>query len=145
MANRRRVLKTTLAPDLILLAGLPGTVAKAAGTWITDRLPGVPKVITMPASSRDGSIYSQQYIESLVRAATEYAERQAEVAANRPNRVSLLRSSYRFGVPLPPGFHHDAQFAGRSLYKTSFECAENGPITLSTTHANIYPDDVIRT
>jgi hypothetical protein len=60
-------------------------------------------------------------------------------------RMGLLRSSYRFGVPLPNGFHHDAQLAGDSpLSGMSFMCTEKGEIRPSCDYVNIYPDDFVR-
>ena len=57
----------------------------------------------------------------------------------------LLQSTYRFGASLPPGFHHDAQFeGGRHLKATPFECSRNGQLSVSATHANIYPNDYVR-
>jgi hypothetical protein len=57
----------------------------------------------------------------------------------------LLQSTYRFGVPLPPGFHHDAQFeGGRHFQSTPFECSRNGQRFVSASHANIYPNDFVR-
>jgi hypothetical protein len=57
----------------------------------------------------------------------------------------LLQSTYRFGASLPPGFHHDAQFEGGRHFKaTPFECSRNGQLSVSATHANIYPNDYVR-
>ena len=57
----------------------------------------------------------------------------------------LLQSTYRFGASLPPGFHHDAQFEGGRHFKaTLFECSRNGQLSVSATHANIYPNDYVR-
>lgn len=57
----------------------------------------------------------------------------------------FLRSSYRFGVPLPDGFHHDAQFeAGRKFHKMPFDCTREGPVVVSGPHANVYPNDFVR-
>lgn len=57
----------------------------------------------------------------------------------------LLQSTYRFGASLSPGFHHDAQFeGGRHLTATIFDCSRNGQISVTATHANIYPNDFVR-
>jgi hypothetical protein len=57
----------------------------------------------------------------------------------------LLESLYRFGTPLPSGFQHDAQFEySRLLDREQFECSAKGMIEVSGTHANVYPDDVVR-
>lgn len=57
----------------------------------------------------------------------------------------LLQSTYRFGASLAPGFHHDAQFEGGRHFKaTPFECSRNGQLSVSATHANIYPNDYVR-
>jgi hypothetical protein len=59
--------------------------------------------------------------------------------------LDLLQSTYRFGASLPPGFHHDAQFeGGRHFKETPFECSRNGQLSVSATHANIYPNDYVR-
>jgi hypothetical protein len=56
----------------------------------------------------------------------------------------FLRSVYRFGTPLPDGFHHDAQLeGGRSFEQMSFDCSRNGPISVSADHANLYPNDYV--
>lgn len=57
-----------------------------------------------------------------------------------------LRSTYRFGVPLPPGFHHDAQLEyGRHFENTSFDCSQKGRCHVSGSHVNVYPNDFVRT
>ena len=57
----------------------------------------------------------------------------------------FLRSVYRFGAPLPEGFHHDAQLEdGRQFKEMDFICSRNGPILVSASHANIYPNDYVR-
>jgi hypothetical protein len=57
----------------------------------------------------------------------------------------FLRSVYRFGTPLPDGFHHDAQLeGGRHFHNMSFDCSRNGPISVTASHANLYPNDYIR-
>lgn len=70
--------------------------------------------------------------------------RNLEPNATTRERINLLRSSYRFGVPLPNGFHHDVQLAGRPLPGVSFLCADKGAVQLSCDYANIYPDDFVR-
>jgi hypothetical protein len=59
-------------------------------------------------------------------------------------RENLLRTIYRFGTPLPSGFHHDVQFAGRSLGNTEFHCSVKGSIPVDSAYASVYPDDFIR-
>jgi hypothetical protein len=59
-------------------------------------------------------------------------------------RKRFMRSSYRFGVPLTNGYHHDVQFAGRDLGGAVFECPVNGTLTLNSTYANVYPNDYVR-
>ena len=55
-----------------------------------------------------------------------------------------LRSTYRFGVSLPQGFHHDAQFDfGRHFDRTPFDCCQKGTLLVSGSHANIYPNDFV--
>ena len=57
----------------------------------------------------------------------------------------FLRSTYRFGIPLPDGFHHDAQLEwGSEFDRTSFDCSRKGSIEVSGSHVNIYPNDYIR-
>ncbi len=57
----------------------------------------------------------------------------------------ILESRYRFGTPLrPAGFQHDAQYEkDRPLKDEPFDCTIRGAVTVSGTHANIYPGDVI--
>jgi hypothetical protein len=58
---------------------------------------------------------------------------------------NILRALYRFGVPLPQGFQHDAQFEGGRTFKSQeFECCEKGRVWVTATHANIYPNDFVR-
>lgn len=58
---------------------------------------------------------------------------------------SFLRSVYRFGTPLPEGFHHDAQFEwGRPFNSMWFDCSSRGVISVSGSHANLYPNDYVR-
>jgi hypothetical protein len=59
-------------------------------------------------------------------------------------RKDIMRSSFRFGVPLRNGFHHDVQFAGRNLGGERFECCRQGSLELSSSHANVYPNDYVR-
>jgi hypothetical protein len=59
-------------------------------------------------------------------------------------RKQFMRSSFRFGVPLIDGFHHDVQFGGRSLGGETFECSQKGSLQLSCSHANVYPNDFVR-
>jgi hypothetical protein len=57
----------------------------------------------------------------------------------------FLRSVYRFGTPLPEGFHHDAQLEwGRHFDNMRFDCSRNGPISVTGSHANVYPNDYVR-
>ena len=70
--------------------------------------------------------------------------RQLEDASSSVDRVALMRSSFRFGVLLTAGIHHDAQFLKAQLDNEIFECSINGNITVSGTHANVYPDDFVR-
>jgi hypothetical protein len=60
------------------------------------------------------------------------------------HRENLLRTLYRFGTPLPGGFHHDVQFARRSLATTEFHCAVKGRFPVNSNYANVYPDDFVR-
>jgi hypothetical protein len=58
---------------------------------------------------------------------------------------NFLRSVYRFGTHLPDGFHHDAQLEwGRHFHNMSFDCSRNGLISVTASHANLYPDDYVR-
>lgn len=57
----------------------------------------------------------------------------------------VLQRIYRFGAALPTGFHHDAQFeAGRPFKDMAFECSKNGQLSVTASHANIYPNDYVR-
>jgi len=58
---------------------------------------------------------------------------------------AMLRTLYRFGGPLEPGFHHDVQrLHGRDLVAMPFPCSEAGAVTVTGTHANVYPNDFVR-
>lgn len=70
--------------------------------------------------------------------------REIEQNSSVQERQLHMKSSFRFGVPLPDGFHHDAQFAGRDLASTVFECCKAGVIQPGGSHANIYPNDFVR-
>jgi hypothetical protein len=57
----------------------------------------------------------------------------------------LLGSLYRFGSVVDYGFHHDAQFPnGKRLENVEFDCSRQGQIKVSSTHANVYPNDYVR-
>ncbi len=57
----------------------------------------------------------------------------------------FLRSVYRFGTPLPDGFHHDAQLEwGHNFHNMNFDCSRNGPIPVTGSHVNVYPNDYVR-
>jgi hypothetical protein len=61
------------------------------------------------------------------------------------DRKQLMRSSFRFGVPLINGYHHDVQFGdGRGLGGEMFQCSRMGVIQLRCSHANVYPNDYVR-
>lgn len=62
-----------------------------------------------------------------------------------PVLQDFLRSVYRFGIPLPDGFHHDAQLEGGCRFENmTFDCTRQGQIVVSGSHANIYPNDFVR-
>lgn len=59
--------------------------------------------------------------------------------------LNILRSTYRFGASLPPGFHHDAQLEeGVEFRSMPFDCSREGRIAVTTTHVNVYPNDFVR-
>jgi hypothetical protein len=65
--------------------------------------------------------------------------------ADAVRHILLLRSLYRFGGALPPGFHHDVQRRdGTEMRATPFRCCVAGAITVSATYANVYPNDYVR-
>ncbi len=70
--------------------------------------------------------------------------RQLDIDPALHQRISSLRSSYRFGIPLPAGFHHDVQFARRNLGGAQFDCTDRGQINLYCDYANVYPNDFVR-
>ena len=56
-----------------------------------------------------------------------------------------LEGLFRFGTPLPDGFQHDVQWAaGRELQEEAFRCSQEGVVLVSGSHANVYPNDVVR-
>jgi hypothetical protein len=71
--------------------------------------------------------------------------RQLEPESADEERRRVLQQLYRFGVSIPAGFHHDAQLENGEQFKLSrFECSEDGPVEVTATHANVYPDDFVR-
>jgi hypothetical protein len=71
--------------------------------------------------------------------------RELENDSGRPEWRHVLRTAYRFGAPLPDGFHHDAQLEhGREFQKMPFVCSAEGKVSVTGPHANIYPNDFIR-
>lgn len=70
--------------------------------------------------------------------------RDAALGSSDEERRLFMRSSFRFGVPLMPGYHHDVQFEGRNLGGAKFWCSRQGTLNLNCSHANIYPNDFVR-
>jgi hypothetical protein len=70
--------------------------------------------------------------------------RQLEEGAPNVERRDVLKTLFRFGVPLLPGYHHDVQFPGRKLSGQQFECEKKGHVQLRCSYANVYPNDYIR-
>jgi hypothetical protein len=70
--------------------------------------------------------------------------RELESNCAAPEKRDLLRSRFRFGVPLTAGFHHDVQHGGRDLGGEVFECCREGTLVLKCSHANVYPNDYVR-
>ncbi|MGD0563084.1 MAG: hypothetical protein ABSA66_08335 [Roseiarcus sp.] len=71
--------------------------------------------------------------------------RELEYEAKLASQQSILRRLYRFGGPLPDGFHHDVQRCdGQDMDRVVFDCAADGPIFVSGAHANVYSDDYVR-
>jgi hypothetical protein len=59
--------------------------------------------------------------------------------------LRLLESLFRFGSRLPAGFQHDVQWPSpRRLAQERFACSKRGQILVSGSHANVYPNDVVR-
>jgi len=57
----------------------------------------------------------------------------------------FLRSVYRFGTPLPDGFHHDAQLEwGQDFQGMPFNCSRKGPTPVTGSHVSVYPNDFVR-
>lgn len=70
--------------------------------------------------------------------------RAAEAGDSRAG-LRVLESLFRFGSRLPAGFQHDVQWPySRRLEKEPFACSERGQILVSGSHANVYPNDVVR-
>src|SRR5579864_232360 len=70
--------------------------------------------------------------------------RELAPACSHEDRRQFMQSSFRFGVPLTDGYHHDVQFAGGSLGGETFECSRKGHIKLDSQYANVYPNDFVR-
>jgi hypothetical protein len=77
---------------------------------------------------------------------TEYhAVQEIDPAAEVRGLREFLRTIYRFGISLPQGFHHDAQFEyGRHFNQTRFDCSRQGQISVTASHVGIYPNDYVR-
>lgn len=74
-----------------------------------------------------------------------HAAQEIDPAAELRSLRELLRATYRFGMSLPQGFHHDAQFeAGRHFNQTRFDCSRQGELSVTASHVNIYPNDYVR-
>lgn len=59
--------------------------------------------------------------------------------------IQLLQQLYRFGLPIEHGYHFDVQHpGGEHLDRVRFVCCEEGELTVSGTHVNIYPNDKVR-
>jgi len=65
-------------------------------------------------------------------------------ASSHEERKQFMRSSFRFGVPLISGYHHDVQYVGRDLGGATFECSVGGVVQLDSDYANVYPNDFVR-
>ena len=105
------------------------------------------KMSRIPKDQTRRAFVDRRSLAFLVAHPTAYdgAVRQIEEDASSPEQLSVLRSLYRFGVPLPSGFHHDAQLNdGSKLDSLVMECADLGPVLVSGKHANVYPNDFIR-
>jgi hypothetical protein len=70
--------------------------------------------------------------------------RELEEGSSHDERKLFMRASFRFGVPLENGYHHDVQYPGRGLTGQTFDCCREGSIALTCSHANIYPNDYVR-
>lgn len=78
-------------------------------------------------------------------AAYDGSTREVDESAEIRSLQSTLRSLYRFGAPLPQGFHHDAQRRdGNNFQQFPFDCEQEGRVAVSAPHANIYPNDFVR-
>lgn len=66
--------------------------------------------------------------------------------AELPLLRQTLESRFRFGTPIQPqGFHHDVQWEeDRPLKDVEFDCAQHGRISVNASHANVYPNDVVK-
>jgi hypothetical protein len=67
--------------------------------------------------------------------------RELPTDASSRDRRQFMRSSYRFGVPLRSGYHHDVQYPGTGLGGQTFECCDKGNVSLNVSHA---PNDFVR-
>jgi hypothetical protein len=56
-----------------------------------------------------------------------------------------LEGRFRFGTPLQPaGFQHDVQREGALLKDEPFFCVSQGVVLVSSDHANVFPNDVVK-
>ncbi|WP_445502686.1 hypothetical protein [Microvirga sp. G4-2] len=73
------------------------------------------------------------------------ANREVNSDAGLPELMQLLRSLYRFGVPLPEGYHHDLQLeGGKEFAGLDFDCCVEGQVEAHGSHVNVYPNDYVR-
>jgi hypothetical protein len=70
--------------------------------------------------------------------------RELAQGCSEEDRKQFMRSSFRFGVPLIDGYHHDVQYPRRDLGGEQFECSREGIVSLTSAYANVYPNDFVR-
>ena len=99
-----------------------------------------PEVRRRAFEDNRGLIFLRADANAFHGANREIDEEEEEVVLLR-----LLRGAYRFGSPLPSGFHHDVQLLhDKSLKNLRFQCDRKSRIYTKKGYVNIYPNDVVR-
>jgi len=106
-----------------------------------DRLPGFLRHQETQMIYKD----SRGIVFPCARASQQHGGTEFDHHANVDVLRDVLQITYRFGAALPSGFHHDAQLEdGRHLKDMQFDCSRNGRLSVTGSHANIYPNDYVR-
>lgn len=96
--RRRNRIRRDSAGPMYVLAGLPPALHGWARDIIRDAVPGTATVVGAPSSARDGNLYADALVRTLLRAATEFAVRRRTRGPLRPIAPKSITLLY---VPAP--------------------------------------------